>query len=157
GCDREFFDNDRAAGGSNRSEEGRRQVSIFRSQSRFIAAARCAVSFRDACGASRNQTLLAAYMTKLTQVWQRWRDWLRHHLHREMVQVLPPMQRSRAKPNPKPPHYRRAKIVHEALATAPSGSSDRELIAHVRAVTGIGCSFRTVHQWKKEQSQSASL
>jgi hypothetical protein len=72
------------------------------------------------------------------------------------VKILAPFRPSRARPDPKPPHHRRANAVRQALASAPPGASYRQLIAHVRQVTGTGCSLRTVYQWKREQESSKS-
>ena len=54
------------------------------------------------------------------------------------IEILPPLQHSRALPDPKRPHYRRVDEVREALDSAPPGLSLRKLIVYVRRRTGTG-------------------
>jgi hypothetical protein len=60
------------------------------------------------------------------------------------IEILPPWQGSRAKPDPKRPHHRRVVEVLEAMASAPPGSSFRKLIEHIRRRTGAGASPKLI-------------
>ena len=75
--------------------------------------------------------------------WQALQAWLRQlwqRLYTPQIVVQPPLQPARHKPFPQRPHHRRRQAVFAALATAPPDATTHELIAHVRHVTGVGCS-----------------
>lgn len=74
--------------------------------------------------------------------WQRW--------HSPRIGLQPPLRPARQKPFPQRPHHRRRQAVFAALATAPPDATTHELIAHVRAVTSIGCSPKLIAAWKRE-------
>jgi biotin carboxyl carrier protein len=78
----------------------------------------------------------------LRQLWQRWRT--------PRIGIQPPLQPARHKPFPNRPHHRRRRAVFAALATAPPDATTHELMAHVRAVTGLGCSPKLIAAWKQE-------
>jgi hypothetical protein len=69
--------------------------------------------------------------------------------------VQPPLQPARQKPFPLRPHHRRRQTVFAALATASPNATTRELIVHVRAITGLGCSPKLIAAWKRERGQRA--
>jgi hypothetical protein len=81
------------------------------------------------------------------QLWLRWRT--------PPLRVQPPLQPGRHKPFPQRPHQRRRQAVFAALDAAPVGLTRRQLIAHVRAVTGIGCSEKLITQWRQERCGDA--
>jgi biotin carboxyl carrier protein len=85
--------------------------------------------------------------------WQSLQAWLRQLWHRwrvPQIKVQPPLEPARHKPFPQRPHHRRRQAVFAALATAPPDATTYELIAHVRAVTGLGCSPKLIVAWKRE-------
>ncbi|MCW5968639.1 MAG: hypothetical protein KIT57_09005 [Blastocatellales bacterium] len=65
------------------------------------------------------------------------------------IEILPPWQGSRAKPDPKRPHHRRVVEVREAMASAPPGSSFRKLIEHIRRRTGAGASPKLIGRLRR--------
>jgi hypothetical protein len=79
---------------------------------------------------------------RLRQLWQHWRA--------PRLKVQPPLQPARQKPFPQRPHHRRRQAVFAALATAPPAATTQAMIAHVRAVTGLGCSPKLIAAWKRE-------
>ena len=74
----------------------------------------------------------------LQRLWQRWQT--------PRLRVQPPLQPGRHKPFPNRPHQQRRQAVFAALEAAPVGLTRRQLIAHVRALTGIGCSEKLITQ-----------
>jgi hypothetical protein len=78
--------------------------------------------------------------------WQRW--------HTPRLEIQPPWRPARQKPFPQRPHHRRRQAVFAALAIAPPDATTQTLIAHVRAVTGIGCSPKLIAAWKRENRKS---
>ena len=93
------------------------------------------------------RTKVAPWQTIKTwfhQLWQRW--------HTPLLRVQPPLQPGRHKPFPHRPHQQRRQTVFAALDAAPAGLTRRQLIAHVRTVTGIGCSEKLITQWRQERS-----
>ncbi len=92
------------------------------------------------------RTKVAPWQTIKTwfqQLWQRW--------HTPLLRVQPPLQPGRHKPFPQRPHQQRRQAVFDALDAAPVGLTRRQLIAHVRAVTGLGCSEKLITQWRRER------
>jgi hypothetical protein len=65
------------------------------------------------------------------------------------IEILPPLQHSRALPDPKRPHHRRVNEVREALDAAPPGLSFRKLIVYVRRRTGTGASPKLIGRWRR--------
>jgi multidrug efflux pump subunit AcrA (membrane-fusion protein) len=84
-----------------------------------------------------------------------WRS-LRRHARGEVVEILPPLRPSRARPDARAPNYRRAAAVYAALATAPPDATYDQLIARVKQVTGQACSRKIVARWKQEHVPAAS-
>lgn len=90
------------------------------------------------------RTKVAPWQTIKTwfhQLWQRW--------HTPLLRVQLPLQPGRHKPVPQRPHQTRRNTVFAALEAAPVGLTRRQLIAHVRAVTGLGCSEKLITQWRQ--------
>lgn len=88
--------------------------------------------------------------------WQTIRVWLRQlwqHWRTPRIEIQPPLQPARQKPFPQRPHHRRRQAVFAALATAPPDATTQALIAHVRVVTGLGCSPKLIAAWKRERGQ----
>jgi hypothetical protein len=86
--------------------------------------------------------------------WQGLRAWLQHlwqSWRTPRIEVQPPLQPARHKPFPQRPHHRRRLAVFAALATASPDATTHELIAHVRVVTGLGCSPKLIAAWKREK------
>jgi biotin carboxyl carrier protein len=93
------------------------------------------------------RTKVAPWQTIKTwfhQLWQRW--------HTPLLRVQPPLQPGRHKPFSQRPHQARRQTVFAALDAAPAGLTRRQLIAHVRTVTGIGCSEKLITQWRQERA-----
>jgi hypothetical protein len=65
------------------------------------------------------------------------------------IEILPPLQQSRALPDPKRPHHRRVNEVRKALDSAPPGLSFRKLIVYVRRRTGTGASPKLIGRWRR--------
>jgi hypothetical protein len=89
--------------------------------------------------------------------WQTITTWLRQswqRLRAPRPQVHPPLQPARHKPFPQRPHQRRRQAVFAALEAAPVGLTRRQLIAHVRAVTGVGCSEKLITEWRQTQRRA---
>jgi hypothetical protein len=89
--------------------------------------------------------------------WQRIRAWWRawwQRWHSPRIELQPPLRPARQKPFPQRPHHRRRQAVFAALATAPPDATTHELIAHVRAVTALGCSPKLIAAWKQENRKS---
>ncbi|MBL8206919.1 MAG: hypothetical protein JNM09_21990 [Blastocatellia bacterium] len=74
-----------------------------------------------------------------------------HRLWTPRIVVQPPLQPARHKPFPKRPHHRRRQAVFAVLATAPADATIHELSAHVRELTGIGCSRKLIVAWRQER------
>lgn len=91
---------------------------------------------------------LTALKAWLQTLWQRWR--------RPRLRVQPPLQPGRHKPFPNRPHQQRRQAVFAALDAAPVGLTRRQLIAHVRAVTGVGCSEKLITHWRTERGKSTA-
>jgi hypothetical protein len=92
-------------------------------------------------------------------IWQRiqsrWQNfWQRLHTPRLIIQ--PPLQPARQKPFPQRPHHRRRQAVFAALATAPAEATIRELMAHVQAMTGTGCSRKLIIAWRQERKSDTA-
>lgn len=77
----------------------------------------------------------------LRQLWQRW--------YTPRLVIQPPLQPGRHKPFPNRPHHRRRQAVFAALATAPPDATIHALMAHVRALTGTGCSRKLIIAWRQ--------
>jgi hypothetical protein len=89
--------------------------------------------------------------------WQAVQCWLRgswQRLRAPRVPIQPPLQPARHKPFPQRPHQQRRQAVFAALDAAPAGLTRRQLIAHVRAITGIGCSEKLITQWRQAQQNA---
>ena len=100
---------------------------------------------------SRKLMLLLRMRTKPT-IWcqlQTWCQQLWQRLQTPRIVVQPPLQPGRHKPFPQRPHQTRRNTVFAALDAAPVGLTRRQLIAHVRAMTGIGCSEKLITQWRQ--------
>jgi hypothetical protein len=67
------------------------------------------------------------------------------------IEILPPLAAGRTKPFPQRPHHKRRQLVRQVLDAAPPGLTDRQLIELIREQTGVGCSFRTICEWRKER------
>jgi hypothetical protein len=67
------------------------------------------------------------------------------------IEILPPLAAGRTKPFPQRPHHKRRQLVRQVLDAAPSSLTDRQLIELIREQTGVGCSFRTICEWRKER------
>jgi hypothetical protein len=67
------------------------------------------------------------------------------------IEILPPLTAGRTKPFPQAPHHKRRQLVRSVLNAAPPGLTDRQLIEFIREQTGVGCSFRTICEWRKER------
>ncbi len=90
--------------------------------------------------------------------WQTVKAWFQQgwqRLWQPPVIIQPPLQPTRHKPFPQRPHQQRRQAVFAALNVAPAGLTRRQLIAHVRSVTGIGCSEKLITQWRQEQCRDA--
>lgn len=68
----------------------------------------------------------------------------------DAVEVLPPIQARRRMAEPKQPHHRRTAELRAVIEAAPPGLSARQIVAHVRAVTGCGCSLRAVVRHRQQ-------
>ncbi len=90
-------------------------------------------------------TFWDTFQTWLRQLWQRWRT--------PRIVVQPPLQPARHKPFPQRPHHRRRQAVFAALATAPPNATLHELIAHVRSITGTGCSRKLIIAWRQDTAR----
>ncbi len=93
------------------------------------------------------RTKVAPWQTIKTwfhQLWQRW--------HTARLRVQLPLQPGRHKPFPHRPPQQRRQAVFAALDAASVGLTHRQLITHVRAVTGIGCSEKLITQWRQERA-----
>jgi biotin carboxyl carrier protein len=91
--------------------------------------------------------------------WQTIKAWFYHRWQRwqtPRLRMQPPLQPGRHQPFPRRPHQQRRQTVFAALDAAPTGLTRRQLIAHVRAVTGIGCSEKLITQWRQEQRDEAT-
>lgn len=67
------------------------------------------------------------------------------------IEILPPLAAGRTKPFAQRPHHKRRQLVRQVLAAAPPSLTDRQLIELIREQTGVGCSFRTICEWRKER------
>lgn len=97
---------------------------------------------RDMSGGAR---MWQALTTWLRQGWQTWCT--------KRLVILPPIQPTRHKSFPNRPHQRRRQAVFAALDAATAGLPRRQLIAHVRLVTGLGCSEKLIAEWRKERQR----
>ena len=95
-----------------------------------------------------NLTLLQTVKAWLLQGWQ--------HLRTPRFIVQPPLQPARHKPFPQRPHQQRRQAVFIALDAAPAGLTRRQLIAHVRVITGVGCSENLITQWRQERQRDSA-
>lgn len=67
------------------------------------------------------------------------------------IKILPPLKPISNGRAGMRPHHERTATVHKLLNEAPSEAHYKNLIAHVRERSGIGCSRRTIAAWKKKQ------
>lgn len=84
--------------------------------------------------------------------WQRLTAWLKQgwrRLRGPRLQIHPPLAPARHKPFPLRPHQQRRQAVFAALDAAPADLTRRQLIAHVRTVTGVGCSEKLITEWRQ--------
>ena len=91
--------------------------------------------------------------------WQRLKSWFQQgwqRLWQPHVRIQPPLQPARHKPFPQRPHQHRRQAVFAALDAAPAGLTRRQLIAHVRTVTGVGCSEKLITQWRATRKSASA-
>jgi hypothetical protein len=106
-------------------------------------------------GREDGSLIAASGLTDMSSFIQTLGGWLLAVFRRDEVELLPPLERSRTKPAPQRPHYRRTKTVLRALDSAPPGATYSQLLAHVREQTGVSCSSKVIARWKKERSSSS--
>jgi predicted secreted protein len=91
--------------------------------------------------------------------WRTVRSWFQQLWQRfctPQATIQPPLQPKRQKPFPQRPHHRRRQAVFAALATAAPDATIAALIAHVRAVTGTGCSRKLILAWRQAREKDTA-